>query len=78
MVLAIAGSATAIVFSISASSRAQSAEKRAEDMRDFANARFEDLSNRFAILEREARVSQERISDMKVEMIRRGIPVTDH
>lgn len=30
------------------------------------------------IAEREARVLQERVADMKVELIRRGIPVSDH
>jgi hypothetical protein len=40
--------------------------------------RFEQLAAQATIAEREARVLQERLSDMKVELVRRGIPVSDH
>lgn len=40
--------------------------------------RFASLEERYRLAEREARVATERVSDMKVELTRRGIPVTDH
>lgn len=40
--------------------------------------RAESLADRVVLAEREARVAQERTADMKVELIRRGIPVSDH
>jgi hypothetical protein len=40
--------------------------------------RFDDLNGQLALSERESRVLQERVSDMKVELVRRGIPVSDH
>jgi hypothetical protein len=40
--------------------------------------RTEATSERAAIAEREARVSQERWNDLKIELARRGIPVSDH
>lgn len=36
------------------------------------------LSNEVRIAEREARVATERYNDIKVELVRRGIPVSDH
>jgi hypothetical protein len=46
---------------------------------DHRNAeRFSDLSSQYAIAEREARVLQERIKDMEVELIRAGIKLNDH
>jgi signal transduction histidine kinase len=43
-----------------------------------ADQRFEQLDSRYAISEREARVLQERVADMKVELVKRGIPLSDH
>lgn len=40
--------------------------------------RTEAIESRAALAEREARVSQERWNDLKVELARRGIPVSDH
>jgi hypothetical protein len=40
--------------------------------------RFDDLNGQLVLSERESRVLQERVSDMKVELVRRGIPVSDH
>lgn len=40
--------------------------------------RTEATAERAALAEREARVSQERWNDLKVELARRGIPVSDH
>lgn len=40
--------------------------------------RTEATSERATLAEREARVSQERWNDLKVELTRRGIPVSDH
>lgn len=40
--------------------------------------RFDDLSDKYAIAERESRVLEERLSDMKVELVKRGIPLSDH
>jgi hypothetical protein len=40
--------------------------------------RFDDLATKTALAEREARVLQERVSDMKVELIKNGIAVSDH
>lgn len=40
--------------------------------------RTEATADRAALAEREARVSQERWNDLKVELARRGIPVSDH
>lgn len=44
----------------------------------YALARAEAAADQARIAERESRVLQERVSDMKVELIRRGIPVSDH
>lgn len=41
-------------------------------------ARIDVLSERAEKAEREARVMQERWNDLKVELARRGIPVSDH
>lgn len=41
-------------------------------------ARVEVLVDRVATAEREARVMEERWNDLKVELVRRGIPVSDH
>jgi hypothetical protein len=78
MSLAIAASVTALLISKSAHDRADAAEKRAEDMRDQANARFAELSDKFSIVERENRVTQERWNDLKVELAKKGIPISDH
>lgn len=40
--------------------------------------RTEAIESRASLAEREARVSQERWNDLKVELARRGIPVSDH
>jgi hypothetical protein len=40
--------------------------------------RAEAAADTARIAEREARVLQERVADMKVELIRRGIPLSDH
>jgi len=40
--------------------------------------RTEATAERAALAEREARVSQERWNDLKVELAKRGIPVSDH
>lgn len=40
--------------------------------------RTDATEQRAALAEREARVSQERWNDLKVELARRGIPVSDH
>lgn len=44
----------------------------------YALARAEAAADQARIAEREARVLQERVADMKIELIRRGIPVSDH
>jgi hypothetical protein len=41
-------------------------------------ARIENLSERAQVAEREVRVMQERWNDLKVELTKRGIPVSDH
>ena len=41
-------------------------------------ARIESLAERTVTAEREARVMQERWNDLKVELAKRGIPVSDH
>lgn len=41
-------------------------------------ARIENLSDRTILAERETRVMTERWNDLKVELARRGIPVSDH
>lgn len=43
-----------------------------------ALVRTEATADRAALAEREARVMQERWNDLKVELARRGIPVSDH
>lgn len=78
MVLAIAGSLTAIFIAIAANGRSESVDQRAEDMRKYSDARFEELASKFTIVERENRVSQERLNDMKVELAKRGIASSDH
>jgi hypothetical protein len=40
--------------------------------------RIGQLADQTAIAEREARVLQERLADMKVELVKRGIPLSDH
>lgn len=40
--------------------------------------RTEATADRAALAEREARVMQERWNDLKVELAKRGIPVSDH
>lgn len=42
------------------------------------NATVENLQDRVQTAERESRVMQERWNDLKVELAKRGIPVTDH
>lgn len=42
------------------------------------SARVENLQDRVMTAEREARVMQERWNDLKVELARRGIAVSDH
>lgn len=42
------------------------------------DSRFDQLSSQYAITERESRVLQERLNDMKVELVKRGIPLSDH
>lgn len=78
MAVAIVGAFTACVLATSAYDRADAADARAEDMRMHAEARFEELSTKFAIVERESRVTQERWNDLKVELAKRGISVSDH
>lgn len=41
-------------------------------------ARMQNLSDRVVVAEREARVLQERWTDLKLELAKRGIPVSDH
>lgn len=41
-------------------------------------ARMDAMNERTTLAEREARVMQERWNDLKVELARRGIPVSDH
>lgn len=41
-------------------------------------ARIENLSERAQLAEREARVATERWNDLKVELAKRNIPVSDH
>lgn len=43
-----------------------------------ADQRFDQLAAKYAIAERESRVLQERVADMKVELVKRGIPLSDH
>lgn len=45
---------------------------------DAYEARVANLSDRVQTAERESRVAQERWNDLKVELARRGIPVSDH
>lgn len=42
------------------------------------NAKVENLQDRVVTAEREARVMQERWNDLKVELAKRGISVSDH
>lgn len=42
------------------------------------SAHIDALADQTARAEREARVMQERWNDLKVELARRGIPVSDH
>lgn len=43
-----------------------------------SDAKVENLRDRVVTAEREARVMQERWNDLKVELAKRGIPVSDH
>lgn len=45
---------------------------------DALEARIENLKDRVQTSERESRVAQERWNDLKVELAKRGIPVSDH
>lgn len=67
-----------VALSVLALAMAYTANNRANDMRDFADARYADLAQRFQMAEREARVATERWNDLKVELAKRGIPVSDH
>jgi hypothetical protein len=78
MTIAIVVAIASMVTAKSAYDRADSADSRAEDMRAYSDARFEELSTKFSIVERENRVTQERWNDLKVELAKRGIPVSDH
>lgn len=42
------------------------------------NAKVENLQDRVQTAERESRVMQERWNDLKVELAKRGIPMSDH
>jgi hypothetical protein len=67
-----------VVLSVLALALAYTANNRANDIRDFADARYADLAQRFQMAEREARVATERWNDLKVELAKRDIPVSDH
>lgn len=41
-------------------------------------ARIQNLAERAQLAERESRVMEERWNDLKVELVKRGIPVSDH
>lgn len=41
-------------------------------------ARIQNLAERAQLAERESRVMEERWNDLKVELTKRGIPVSDH
>lgn len=43
-----------------------------------AYVRTEATADQARLAEREARVAQERWNDLKVELVKRGIPVSDH
>lgn len=43
-----------------------------------SEAKVENLQDRVITAERESRVMQERWNDLKVELAKRGIPVSDH
>lgn len=43
-----------------------------------SDAKVENLQDRVQTAERESRVMQERWNDLKVELAKRGIPVSDH
>lgn len=45
---------------------------------EVTKAKVENLQDRVQTAERESRVSQERWNDLKVELAKRGIPVSDH
>ena len=45
---------------------------------DALEARIENLRDRVQVAERESRVATERWNDLKVELAKRGIPVSDH
>lgn len=74
----IATMIASISLSVMATALAFFAFMRAGDMRDQAESRFADMSERFRIAERESRVATERFNDIKVELAKRGIPLTDH
>lgn len=78
MVGAILLSISAVVIAVSARDRADHTENLANAKLDEARARYEDLAGRFAIVERENRVTQERWNDLKVELAKRGIATSDH
>lgn len=85
MTLSILFSIAAAITAKSAYDRADQANNRAEDMRETANAkldeargRYDELASKFAIVERENRVTQERWNDLKVELAKRGISTSDH
>lgn len=78
MVGAILLSISALVIALSARDRADNTEDLANAKLDEARARYEDLATRFAIVERENRVTQERWNDLKVELAKRSIATSDH
>jgi hypothetical protein len=61
---------------IHATNRAHSAERRAEDMRDFSNARFEDLSQKYDVLQRDNRIMGDDMRTIRTYLNLKGVPTS--
>lgn len=76
MTIAIVGSAVSIIRAELANLRAEAADKRAEDMRAFANARFDDLSRQFDILQRDNRIMGDDMRTIRTYLNLKGVPTS--
>lgn len=76
MTIAIVFAAVATVRAELANLRAEAADKRAEDMQAFANARFDDLSRQFDVLQRDNRIMGDDMRTIRTYLNLKGVPTS--
>lgn len=76
MTVAIVFAAIATVRAELANIRAETADKRAADMQSFANARFDDLSRQFDVLQRDNRIMGDDMRTIRTYLNLKGVPTS--